>query len=50
MELYSILVDFSPTILLFTQAPILLWFDGTIIVHKYYPLNYVLQHSAHVLL
>ena len=36
-------VDFSPTTLLFTQAPILVWFDGTFIVHKYYPLNYVLQ-------
>ena len=33
-----------PDILLFTQAPILVWFDGTItIVHWYYPLNYVLQ-------
>ena len=37
MILYSILlliVDFSPIdwyILLFTQAPILVWFDGTII-------------------
>ena len=28
MELYSILVDL-PYILLFTQAPILVWFDGT---------------------
>ena len=27
---------------LFTQAPILVWFDGTIIVHYYYPFNYVL--------
>ena len=35
---------FLPDILLFTQAPILVWFDGTIIVHyKYYPLNCVLQ-------
>ena len=34
MELYSILlVDFSPTsyLLFTTQAPILVWFDGTII-------------------
>ena len=37
------LVDFSAIILLFTEPPILVWFDGTIIVHKYYPLNYVLQ-------
>ena len=29
MELYSILVDFSD-ILMLTQAPILVWFDGTI--------------------
>ena len=34
MELYSILLVFSgfiPDILLFTQAPVLVWFDGTII-------------------
>ena len=30
---------FFPDILLFTQAPILVWFDGMIIVHYYYPLN-----------
>ena len=30
MVLYSILVDL-PSILLSTQAPILVWFDGTII-------------------
>ena len=36
-------VDFSPTTLLLTQAPILVWFDFTFIVNKYYPLNYVLQ-------
>ena len=34
---------FSPDILLLTQAPILVWFDGTIIVYYYYPFNYVLQ-------
>ena len=33
--------EFLPDILLFTQAPILVWFDGTIIVDYYYPLNYV---------
>ena len=27
---------FLPAILLFTQVPILVWFDGTIIVHYYY--------------
>ena len=33
MVLYSILVDFSPIfyLVLFTQTPILVWFDGTII-------------------
>ena len=33
MELYSILFNsgFLPYILLFTQAPFLVWFDGTII-------------------
>ena len=32
MELYGILVDFSPTFYCkFTQAPIVVWFDGTII-------------------
>ena len=31
-------------ILLLTQAPIFVWFDGTIrIVYYYYPLDYVLQ-------
>ena len=35
---------FLPDISLFTQAPILVWFDGTnIIVHYYYRLDYVLQ-------
>ena len=34
---------FLPDILLFTQVTILVWFDGTIIVHSYYPLDYVLQ-------
>ena len=34
---------FLPDILLLTQAPIFVWFDGTIIVYYYYPLNYVLQ-------
>ena len=30
-------------ILLLTQAPIFVWFDGTLIVYYYYPLKYVLQ-------
>ena len=35
---------FLPDILLLTQAPIHVWFDGTIMVYHYYnPLNYVLQ-------
>ena len=34
--------EFLPDILMFTQAPILVWFDGTLIVLSYYPLNYVL--------
>ena len=34
---------FLPDILLLTQAPIFVWFDGAIIVDYYYPLNYVLQ-------
>ena len=33
---------FPPDILLLTQAPIFAWFDGTSIVHYYYPFNYVL--------
>ena len=38
-------------LLLFTQAPIVVWFDGTIIdINWYYPLNYVLLHSVYVLL
>ena len=36
-------VGFSPDILLLTQAPICVWFDGTVTVYCYYPLNYVLQ-------
>ena len=35
---------FPPDILLLTQAPIFLWFDGTIIIHDCYPLDYVLQY------
>ena len=31
-------------ILLLTQAPIFVWFDGTISAYYYYPFNYVLQH------
>ena len=47
MELYSILSGgFLPDILLFTQAPILVWFDGTIFVHYYYSLDYVLLYSV----
>ena len=34
---------FLPDILLLIQAPTFVWFDGTIIVYYYYPLNYVLQ-------
>ena len=34
---------FLPDILLLTQAPSFVWFDGTIIVYYFYPLNYVLQ-------
>ena len=29
-------------LLLLTQAPIFVWFDGTLIVYYYYPFNYVL--------
>ena len=38
---------FFHNILLFTQAPILVWFVGTVIdiIKLYYPLNYVL-HTA----
>ena len=43
MELYTIPSAFLPDILLFTLASILVWFDGSIIVHYYYPLNFVLQ-------
>ena len=31
MEFYTISSGFIPDIVLFTQAPILVWFDGTII-------------------
>ena len=34
--------EFLPDILLLTQAPIVVWFDGTIIVYFYYPFNYIL--------
>ena len=34
---------FLPDILLLTQAPIFVWFDGTNIVYYYDPLNYVLH-------
>ena len=34
---------FSPDILLLTQVPIFVWFDGTSIVYYYYPFNYVLH-------
>ena len=34
--------EFLPDNLLLIQAPIFVWFDGTIIVHYYYPLDYVL--------
>ena len=32
-----------PDILLLTQAPVFVWFDGTIIVYYYWPLNCVLK-------
>ena len=28
--------DFLPDIILLTQAPIVVWFDGIVIVHYYY--------------
>ena len=34
---------FLPDILLLTQAPIFVWFDGPIVVYYYYPFNYVLH-------
>ena len=40
---------FLPDISLFTQAPILVWFDGTII-DMYYPLDYVLQCLCFVMI
>ena len=33
---------FLPDILMLTQAPIVLWLDGIIIVYYYYLFNYVL--------
>ena len=36
--------EFLPDILLLTQAPIVVWFDGTIVVYCYYPFSYVLLH------
>ena len=33
-----------PDIILLTQPPTFVWFDGTIIVYYYYPLNYVSQY------
>ena len=36
-------VGFLLVILLLTQAPTFVWFDGTIIGYYYYTLNYVLQ-------
>ena len=41
---------FLPDILLLTKAPVFVWFDGTIIVYYYYPLNYALQTVSSVLL
>ena len=41
---------FLSDILLLTKAPVFVWFDGTIIVHYYYPLNYVLHRVSFVLL
>ena len=35
---------FLPDILLLTQAPIVVWFDGIIIVYSYYLFNYVLHY------
>ena len=37
-------------ILMLTQAPIFVWFDGTMIVYYHHPLNYVLQAVSSVLL
>ena len=36
---------FLSDILRLTKAPILVWFDGTIILYYYCPLNYVLLQS-----
>ena len=36
---------FLPDILLLTQVPTFVWFDGIIIVYYYYPLNYVLLRT-----
>ena len=42
---------FLPDIVLFTQAPILEWFDGTIIdINQYYSLNYVVQCLCFVMI
>ena len=48
MELYSILSGFLPDILLFTQAPILVWSVGTIIDISTILLT--MYYSVHVLL
>ena len=36
-------VVFLPGILLLTQAPFVVWFDGVVIVYYYYLCNYVLR-------
>ena len=51
MMLYSVYSTsgFLPYILLFTQAPILVWFDGTIIGIST-PLNFLLQWLCWVMI
>ena len=47
MKINNVIVQYNggflPDILLLTQAPIFVWFDGTIIAYYYCPLDYVLQ-------
>ena len=37
---------FLTDILVLTQAPIFVWFDGTIIVYHYYPFNCFVMFSG----
>ena len=51
MELYSILVDFSPTFYcLPNQAHILVWFDGTINIIDISTILLTMYYSVYVLL